>query len=1212
MDEEIEILTDEELVNTFSDNAFKLYMRDISKYPVLPDDEQRKLARKYKNGDYKARELLINSNLRLVVSVANHYRDVVKHLNALDIIQEGNLGLMRAVEDYDPEIGAFSTYATWWIRQAITRAIADKDSTIRKPVHIVIVTNKYRRLLEQYKQKNLPMPSDDVICEELKITKETLDNIRDSINQTPVSIDQKVDDDSDTELANFIPSKSNDYDEVLNNMVNDVLFVTIKEILSPLQYFIIYHRILSDERSTLEQVAAYFNVTRERVRQIEDKVLKRKLKLYMDPKSTKMGSTYSEICKREGPKARRLKKEPLDPDKIIEYLYIREDLTYIEEKILYLNVFSKYRYNYEEMALELGFSVKEIKEAFQSLTRKFAIKFKDKKKFLECRNSIIKSYGTQIFDIDIKSKVREVNYQGLTEKYGNLSLDEILSLFKKTNYELNSDEMRLIERYFGIKTKKGLSEEELLIDINITVFGFKHQDMKLPDDKLYKEYLRIKYEFTDEQQLFLESYYFGKKDKKEFDQQYPDSSLHYRYYFLIDRIERSYYHILNFFDNTFTKEMYEEVKKKYKDQFTPLRLIILDMYYGVNKEVYTISEIATALGIDYIKAHDLCRDARNFAIKLYSGMTSYRITIDKKNYKKYITNPKYYFVKETRDILDMFILQDLSYEEISKRTNLSKTRISNIITDAIRKMDNYRFGLTEILDINKTKLKEFLKVYKSNITKDEVKIVICRYIDGMMPDEIARYLNENIEIVKKALSHFNNLYTSYLIKDVKLDENDITTEIDRHISESVLTEDEKIFISYYMGFKNKYNPEGIKLAFPELCQKLNLTKASYWHKYTMTMKKLKSRKINILRPELLYIDRDQLNHLLDNKHLPISDKEKEIICYLFELKGYPYKDLNELTNIFNDNKGSLRRRYQRAIVSIYKYLNKVIDGKIDYETDIVPLLKYFGISDRIKLEDFYKNGLSYEDMAKKCNVSFSQMISTMDRIKINLFELMNNIDKTKVFDFDYYLEAINNPDLPFYGDLDTAVKIFNLAFGMNGEERKGAPEIIKELNLDLKVSAINRVISSLMLSVCKLKDGILKEHTFSLEDVYAYYLRNHMNMTYQHKLYYLRYFNRVTNNRNINGISQKLSYNIINDLIKDIYPDAFDFSTASYDEVLGLIKKYGKDLKKSTRDELMALYGIRERDFMSGKETNHVFKLLDTLNRKLLMMDDQALLLRKD
>ncbi len=1210
MDEDITILTDEELVNTFSDNAFKLYMRDISKYPILSSEDQKELAIKYQTGDYKARELLINSNLRLVVSVANHYRNIIKHLDILDIIQEGNMGLMRAVEDYDPEKGAFSTYAVWWIKQGITRAIADKDSTIRKPVHLIEAIRRYKKLINDNNSCGKKL-SDEEICTALNISKETLKNIRDAINQTPVSIDQTVDDDSETELGNFIPSTETGYDDVLNRMVNDTLLVTLKEVLSPLHYFIIYYRILSGEDYTLEQTASYFNLTRERIRQLESKALK-KLKIYMSPNSTKMTSTYNNIAKREGLRVNRLKKEPLHPDKIIEYLYLQADLEYLEERILYLKVFSKYNYNLEELAYELNVSVADIKSAYQSLRNKLQTKFKNQEKYQKYRLSTIKSYGTKIFDIDIPKRAKEIDYQKLTAKYSSMSLDDILNLFKSIDYNLTVDEERLLAKYYGQKVRKGLKEEELLIDINITLFGFKHQDMNVPKDKLYQEYLRIKNEFNDEQQLFLETYYFGQKDKSVFKSQYPDSTLYYRYYFLIDRLERSYYHILRFFDNTFTKEMYEQLKKKYPDKLSASRIQVLDMYYGVNGKVYSISEIAETLKLDYIKAHDLCREARDYAIKLYSGLANYRVEIKPNIYKKYITNPKYYFVKETREILDMFIIQGLSYDEISTKTGLNKTRISNIITDAIRKMDNYRFGLTTTSNIPKTKLKEFLKNYQNNLTKEEAKIIICRYVENMMPEDIADYLNLDINIIKSALKHFNNLYESYLIKDITIDDNDIKEEVDKHSSESVLNDSEKELISFYLGLTNRYNPSGLKLDYNGLIAKYKLTKASYWHKYMTIIRKIKSRKAGILKPDLLYIPRQELDKLLDDKHLPISPKEKEIICYLFELKGYPYKTLNELTSIFNDNKGSLKRRYQRAIVTIYKYLNKEIDGKIDYDTDIIPLLKYFAPSDRIKLEDFYKNGLSYEEIATKCHVNFHQMVSIMERIKINLYELMNNLNNTKVFDFAYYEEAIKNPDLPFYGDLDLAIKIFNLAFGMDGDERKSVPAIIKELNLDLKTSAINRVISNLMLSVCKLRDGIVKETTFSFEDIYAYYLRNHQNMSYQHKLYYLRYFNKITSSRNINGLKEDLSYYIINDLIKDIYPNAFDFSTATREDVIALLKKYGQDLKKSTKNELMAIYDISEREFLTGKELNHLYKLLDTLDTQLKLSPQERLLYRKD
>ncbi len=1205
MDEEIEILTDEELVDTFSDNAFKQYMRDISKYPLLNIEEQKRLTYEYQKGDMKARELLINSNLRLVVSVANHYRSVITNMNILDIIQEGNLGLMKAIDNYDPEISAFSTYAVYWIRQAITRAIANKDAVIRKPVHITYSATKYKKLLEKYKSEG-KTPSDKEICETLNITQGTLDSIRDSIKQVPVSINQKVDDDSDTELENFIVSENNDYEDVLNNIVNDTLLITLKEILPPVHYFILYYRVLNGETLTLEEVASYFNLTRERIRQIESKVLK-KLKPYMQHNSKKIATTYRNIVKVEGANVHRIKKEPINPNKIMQYLYIRDELEYLEERIFYYEVFSKYYFTLNDLANELGVTVKEIQLARDIVKLKLKRKMSDIEKYREFREETIKTYGTKIFNIDLTTKVKKINYRELSNKYSNLSLEEILNLFKKIKYELTNDEIKLLTRYFGLKERNGIKEEELVIDINTTLFGFKHQDMHVPKNKLYEEYLKIKYEFDEEQQLFLETYYFGKKDRKVFQDKYPESSLYYRHYFLIDRLERSYYHILRFFENTFTKEMYLEVKKKYAYKFTDLKIKILDMYYGVDGRIYSLKEIASIIGLDYIKTHDLCRDARNYAIKLYSGLDTYRLDIDPDIYRKYIIDPKYYFIPLTRDILDMYILQKLSYDEISNKTKLSKTRISNIITEAKRKMDNYRFGLVEVIDIDENKINEFLKYYKDKISQDELIVIRYRYLKYMMPEEISSTLKIDINIVKRALTHFNYLYTSYLIKDVEVTNEDIIKEINKHVSESILSYQEKQFASYYLGIKNEYNIEGHSLKFTELMAKMELTNHKYWHKYMGIVRKIKCLKKGIIKPDLLFISREELNKLLDDCHLPISDKEKEIICYLFELKGYPYKELDEIAKIYNDTSGSIRRRYQRAIVSIYKYLNGELEGQIDYELDIIPLLRYFSISDRYKLEDFYKNGLSYEQMAKKYGATFSQIVDIMNRIKVNVYELLNNLDKTKVFDFDYYQEAIKNPDLPFYGDLDMAVKIFNLVFGMNGEERKSVPTIIEELHLDLKTTTVNRVVWELMLSVCKLKDGVTKEQTFSLEEVYSYYLKKHKEMPYYHKVYYLRYFKRITDNRNINGTKEKLSYYIINDLIEDIYPDAFSFKKATREEVIAILKKHYHELKKTTRNELMAIYEIREREFMSGREINHIFKLLDTLESKRKELNDHSL-----
>ena len=146
---ELELLSDKELAESFVGDAFSMYMKEVFSYAPLSIEENKDLARAYRMGDFKAKEKMINGNLRLVVNVAYKYRSRITHLQILDVIQEGNLGLMRAIEDYDPEVGAFSTYAMWWIKQAISRSISDKESEIRKPVHIQERLTRYFRLLEE-------------------------------------------------------------------------------------------------------------------------------------------------------------------------------------------------------------------------------------------------------------------------------------------------------------------------------------------------------------------------------------------------------------------------------------------------------------------------------------------------------------------------------------------------------------------------------------------------------------------------------------------------------------------------------------------------------------------------------------------------------------------------------------------------------------------------------------------------------------------------------------------------------------------------------------------------------------------------------------------------------------------------------------------------------------------------------------------------------
>lgn len=1208
MDDKITILTDEKLEETFTDDDFKMYIHEISRYPNLSVEQQKSLGHRYKeNNDLEARELLINCNLRLVISVAVHYKSRLKHFQILDVIQEGNLGLIRAVETYDPEQGAFTTYAVPWINQRITRGLTNKDNDIRKPVYIAKNTSKYLRLVENYIKKGLPLPSDEDICNILKITIGTLKRIRDSLKQNPVSLNKVIDDDGKNELQNFISVENHDYDNILTQIVNDNLLLALKEVLSPLQYFVLYHRILSDEQKTLEELASYLNITKERVRQIEV-LIQKKLKPYMVENSSIFTKVLNKIKQREGNRFNSLKKIPLSPTQIIKYMYLKDDLTDLERKLYELILLGKYNYQNAEYTSILKIKLQELNQVMNSLKVKYDKKFSDSRSFEYFQKQMINNYGTKIFNIDINKKEKIIDYRALEERYSSLSLEEILRYFNDVNYNLTSAEETLLNRYFGVCNWGKLTPRTIEKEVNVLMFGFRKKKQQVPLKKLYKEYMRIMHKFDEEQQLYLESYFFGKKDRSLFDIKYPNSILYRNSYFLIDKLERSYYHIYKYFENNFLKENWLEIKEIYGEKFSDEKMEYLDLYYGVKGRTYTVSEIAEMFQIDYIKMHDIIRSARNLAINLFSGIKR-TIEFDKKLYIPYIEDSHYDFTKETRDILKLFIIEGKTYDEISKITSLNKKKISNIITDGIRKIDNFRFDISKCFILNEEELEEFFAYYNNKITHIEKEILKLKHINHMENKDIAPIVSKTLQEVNRCVSRFNTLYESYIIRDVILTENDIANEIARHKSESIWSEEYKEFASFYFGIQSIYNPTGLKLKTEELMKKMDYSKHVYYHFCTKMIKLLKTRKIDFVKPDNNYISREMLDKLLDDVHLPISDKEREIICYLFELKGYPYKNIKELTAIFDDNKISIKRRYQRAIVSIYKYLNKEIEGSIHYETDIVPILKYFGISDRMKIEDFYKNGLTYEKMAAKYKMTFDKIVIIMNRIKTTIYDLMNNSDAKK-FDFNYYLEAINNPDLPFSGDLPLAIQIFNLYFGMDGKERMSIYEIKEKLQLDFESTTINKTINSLMLSVCKLKDGIKIDRNFSFEQVYSYYTNNYTDIPIYRRKKYQKYFNRVIRQKNINGLGFKLSNDIIYDLIKDNYSNAFKLENATKEEILKLINKFGKELNRRTRTELMGRFDIREREYMNGKDINHIFKMLYTLETKRKELDSKTLVLK--
>lgn len=272
--------SDEIIADSFSQDTINSYLKKLNRTGLLSSDEEVELAKKIREGDLQAREMLIKANLRLVVSIAKKYSN--RGLLFLDLIQEGNIGLMKSIEKFDYKLGfRFSTYATWWIKQSIMRAIAEQSKTIRLPIHVIDIINNYKKIKRKYLEEERKDYELKDIADELGIKENKLKDILCFMHE-PLSLDVPVKAEDDSVFGDFIEDEK--FEKTDDVVFDKILKEEIKKVLSELneqERVVIKHRFgLEDaEPRTLEQIGKILGVTRERVRQIEVKALS-KLKNY--------------------------------------------------------------------------------------------------------------------------------------------------------------------------------------------------------------------------------------------------------------------------------------------------------------------------------------------------------------------------------------------------------------------------------------------------------------------------------------------------------------------------------------------------------------------------------------------------------------------------------------------------------------------------------------------------------------------------------------------------------------------------------------------------------------------------------------------------------------------------------------------------------------------------------------------------------------------
>ncbi len=262
------------LENVSADDPVRIYLKEIGSYPLLTPEREHDLAVRCKNGDMSAKQELVECNLRLVVSIAKRYTG--RGMNFLDLIQEGNIGLMRGVEKFEPDRGfKLSTYATWWIRQSIARALADQSRTIRVPVHMVELINKIKKTSRQLALELGHEPTTQDLSKALDIPEERIQEVV-NYDAGPASLDSKVGEDEDSDLGSFIADdKITSPEQNINNVMMKQQLDKILVNLSDREREVIEMRygLVDGRERTLEEIGTMYHVTRERIRQIENKAL---------------------------------------------------------------------------------------------------------------------------------------------------------------------------------------------------------------------------------------------------------------------------------------------------------------------------------------------------------------------------------------------------------------------------------------------------------------------------------------------------------------------------------------------------------------------------------------------------------------------------------------------------------------------------------------------------------------------------------------------------------------------------------------------------------------------------------------------------------------------------------------------------------------------------------------------------------------------------
>lgn len=968
-----------------STDNFKDLMRVIETYPIATNESNMELLRAYRiDGDQDALDLLIKTNIRLLLSKAKIYEEYATSYEILDLVNEAVIALIESANTYDFE-NANYTFTTHLVNAAkfkFLRILKREDKIIRRPSHIAESTTSYKRLADEYELQGKKLDDEEAKAR-LNITEESLKKIKSDYKYTPTSINAKVSDDEDsTELSNFIPTGENESDNVLAEIYDKELQIFLKRTLSDFQYYVIMMRIFA--KKTYAEIGNEFALTYQRIEQIEKKALE-KIKQYC------VGRTINYRLNRDE-KLDILRGAPIYPADITKYMYYRELLVEKERELFKLYIKGEYEPNDYLFAHLLKLNIEEYQRIKRSLFRKL------KNPPANISNvpygifysAIMKTFGTKIYSIDWDMNLSELrdNIKYISSLWENQSYDKVIKMLNSNKIPVDSKMDNILRKYFNTNndtpTYGDLRKAEQ--EINGLLFGLRKK-VEIPLDKLYNALENNKDKFTEEQYDYLMMRLFNMMPKKVFKKKYPNTTLlNGTGIYIVNRLESLYFNIADYKELNFTKNKYLQIRQQCIQILPAKQVEILDLYFGYKGKKQSVYGIQKTLGLKYEEARDKLSNAKSAAQSIFLNRSSKKI-IETDYYIPYILDENCDLNDIHRKLLKGYLIDKKTYDELSKEYKLSKHEVSSNILDALMKIDFYRFN---ILRKYKYPKEISLKAIKEGKYTDKEREILLDLLNGLSRNEVAEKHHITIKTLENLSSKQTALCHNLMVKNITPSKEEIEKELTIHKAANLLNENERLILAYTYGIKCDINPQGTLLSKEEFNKRFSNLSSRYNKLLTSAIGTVVGKKLGIDHATLDIVDRDTLKRSLQDPRIPITDKERELLCYTYELKGKSYKDLNELAILYGERATSIKRRIQRAIVTINKYENGELQAIISYEYDVENNLKYFSKSDREILKEKYRDNLTYDEIAKKNNLTSNQVEKLLKRLDSYLRDILDD------------------------------------------------------------------------------------------------------------------------------------------------------------------------------------------------------------------------------